>query len=134
MILATAITNLVLALMIQKPSVTVNSNGTFGISVETQYVHSVTLHEFDSLCVRNCKMCSKPIVLAPIDYLGVKPCTVQFNADELRQHEYHCECNPWIYINPEVTNGWFKLVNANYVQKDEDWLLYWEQNHKENKQ
>lgn len=134
MILATVITNLVMALMIQKPSITVSNGGSFGISVETQYVHSVTLHEFDSLCVRNCKMCGKPIVLTPIDYLGAKPKTVYFNADELRQHEYHRMCDPWGYINPEVTNGWFKIINANYVQKDEDWLLYWEQNHKEVKQ
>ena len=120
MILATVITNLVMALMIQKPSVTVNNNSTFGISVETQYIHSVTLHEFDSISVRNCKMCSKPIILAPIDYLGVKPYTVQFNADELRQHEYHCMCNPWGYINPEVTNGWFEIINANYIPMKED--------------
>ena len=120
MILATAITNLVLALMIQKPSVTVNNDGTFGISVETQYIHSVTLHEFDSLGVRNCKMCDKPIILTPIDYLGVKPWTVQFEIDKMRQSEYHSACDPWIYINPEVTNGWFKIINADYIPMKED--------------
>lgn len=109
MILATVITNLVLALMIQKPSVTINGNGTFGISVETQYIHSVTLHEFDSISVHNCKMCNKPITLTPIDYLGVKPCKMFFNADELCKNEYHPECDPWIYIN---TNFWFR-VNSN---------------------
>lgn len=123
MILATVITNLVLALMVQKPNITVN-NDTFGISVETQYIHSVTLHEFDNICVRNCKLCDKPIVLTPIDYLGVKPLTVQFEADELRQDEYHRYCNPWIYINSEVTNGWFKIINSS---------LYWERNNKEGK-
>jgi len=116
MILATVITNLVMALMVQKPSVTVNNDGTFGISVETQYIHSVTLHEFDSISVRRCKMCDKPIILTPIDYLGAKPCSVQFHSDKLRQHEFHCECNPWIYIN---TNVWFDVINSNNYGKEE---------------
>lgn len=129
MILATVITNLVMALMIQKPSITVNNDGTFGISVETQYVHSVTLHEFDSINVEKCKMCHKPIVLTPIDYLGVKPLSVLFSTDELRQKTYHTSCDPWGYINPEVTNGWFKVE---YTPMG-DIELWWEQNRKEGK-
>lgn len=122
MIPATVITNLVMALMIQKPSVTVNNDGTFGISVETQYVHSVTLHEFDSMYIQDyqCVMCHKPIEVKPIDYLGVKPCRVEFYSDKLRKHKFHPECDPWIYIN---TNVWFYVINStNNYMREEVWL------------
>lgn len=102
MISTIAITNLVLALMIQKPSFVLDDNNvSFRISVETQYVHSVTLHEFDSIGIRHCDVCAKPIILTPIDYLGAKPRTMLFDGDELRKTKfiYHECCNPWRYAN-----------------------------------
>ena len=90
MIHATVITNLVMTLMVREADVTLDSDGDFRVSsVKTQYINSVTLYEFDSLGVRNCKMCNKQIFLTPIDYLWLKPLTMQFKADELGQSEHN---------------------------------------------
>lgn len=92
MILATVITNLVMAVMIREANVTLDSDGDFRVSsVKTQFIHSVTLHEFDSMYISDyrCAMCHKPIEVKPIDYLGVKPCRMDFRSDELHQLELH---------------------------------------------
>lgn len=107
MILATVITNLVMALMIREANVALDNDGAFCISsVKTQYIHSVTLHPLDSMCGGRCKMCDKPIMLTPIDYLGVVPKAIYFDRDKLRQKEYHIGCDPWVYID---TNVWFRV-------------------------
>lgn len=117
MILATVITNLVMALMIREANVALDNDGNFHVSsVKTQYIHSVTLHEFDSMYMRDyqCLMCNKPIEVTPIDYLGVKPCRMEFYSDDLRKNKYHPQCNPWIYIN---TNVWFNVINSDNYRK-----------------
>lgn len=49
MILATVITNLVMAVMIREANVTLDSDGDFRVSsVKTQFIHSVTLHEINT--------------------------------------------------------------------------------------
>ena len=110
--LATAITNLVLALMIQTPSIKLNNDGELCLSVDTQYIHSVTLHDFDSRNIGLCKMCNKPIIITPIDYLGVRPYYLLFYSDDLRQREnFHSDCDPWCFIN---TNVLYHVVNPKY--------------------
>lgn len=123
MILATVVTNLVMALMIREANVALDSDGDFRVSsVNTQYIHSVTLHEFDSMYILDyqCVMCHKPIEVTPIDYLGVKPCWMEFYSDKLRKHKFHPECDPWIYVN---TNFWFSVINStNNYMREEVWL------------
>lgn len=119
MMLATVITNLVMALMIREANVTLDSDGDFRVSsVKTQYIHSVTLRAFDRMYIQDyrCEMCHKPIEVTPIDYLGVVPCRIDFHSDELRRNKYHPKCDPRIYIN---TNVWFNVINSNNYKMEE---------------
>lgn len=119
MLAATAITNLVLALMIQEPHITLNTDGVFGVSVETQYIHSVTINELNSLVSTQCPICKRATSRKPIDFLGAKPCTIKFEYDELRRCGFCDNCWPWFYLNVDIldTNEWHHVIDAINYEK-----------------
>lgn len=100
-----AITNMVLCLMVRTPNTSIDSHGDFRLGVNTQYIHSVTIHPLDKIYSSRCIFCNKELWYEPQDFLGALPCRMDFRVEDLKNSRRAKHKAPYDYACSQCCDG-----------------------------